>query len=119
MQYNYPFKIDKSGRVATVDENQHIHQLVEQVLFTSPGERVNRPEFGCGINQLVFSPNSDELVTATQFLVQGALQRWLGNLIHVESVTINNTDSKLRVTVQYIVKKDMERHTAQFSREAQ
>ena len=66
--------------------DDHIRDLIEQVLFTAPGERVNRPNFGSGLLQLVFAPNSDELAAATQFLVQGALQQWLGDLIQVEGV---------------------------------
>ena len=58
MQFNYPFSIDERGGIATVDEEKHICQMVEQVLFTAIGERVNRPTFGSGINQLVFAPNS-------------------------------------------------------------
>ena len=78
MQYNYPFRIDERGRTATVSEELHIRQLIEQVLFTAQGERVNRPNFGSGINELVFAPNNDELATATQFLVQGALPTVVG-----------------------------------------
>jgi phage baseplate assembly protein W len=86
------------------------------VLFTSPGERVNRPTFGCGLLQLVFAPNSDELATATQFLAQGALQTWLGELIQVEAVQVRSDDSTLEVTVQYVVRRDQQRQVAEFSR---
>jgi Baseplate wedge protein gp25 len=65
--------------------------MIEQILFTDLGERVNRPTFGSGINQLVFAPNSNELAAATQLLVQGALQQWLADLIHVESVAVKNS----------------------------
>lgn len=87
-QIAYPYHIDNTGRTADVDYDQHIRQLIEQLLFTSPGERVNRPDFGTGLSQMVFAPNSDELATATEYLVQGALQQWLAELIHVESVQI-------------------------------
>jgi phage baseplate assembly protein W len=116
MQINYPFRIDGRGRTASTDQDAHIRDLVEQVLFTAPGERVNRPDFGSGLMQLVFAPNSDELATATQFLVQGALQQWLGDLIQVEAVEVLSEDSTLEVTVQYIVRRNQQRQVAQFTK---
>lgn len=116
MQINYPFRIDGRGRTAGTDQDAHIRDLVEQVLFTSPGERVNRPDFGSGLMQLVFAPNSDELATATQFLVQGALQQWLGDLIQVEAVEVLSEEATLNVTVQYIVRRNQQRQIAQFTR---
>src|SRR5918911_1005073 len=96
-----PLHLDGRGRVATTDRDEHIRDMIFQVLFTNPGERVNRPDFGCGIKQLVFMPNSDALATATQFLVQGALQRWLDSVIQVESVDVEAVEAELRVTVVY------------------
>jgi len=116
MQIDYPFHIDGRGRTACTDQDDHIRDLIEQVLFTSPGERVNRPDFGSGIIQLVFAPNSTELATATQFQVQGALQQWLGDLIQVEAVQVENEDAALKVTVQYIIRRNQQRQTAQFER---
>jgi phage baseplate assembly protein W len=98
---DFPFHVDGRGRSAETAEDDHIRDLIFQVLFTNPGERVNRPDFGCGIKQLVFMPNSDALATATQFLVQGALQRWLDSVIQVESVEVEAVESELRVTVVY------------------
>jgi phage baseplate assembly protein W len=117
MQIDYPYHFDSRGRTATTDQDDHIRDLIEQVLFTVPGERVNRPTFGTGLLQLVFAPNSDELATATQFLVQSALQQWLGDLIQVEAVAVENIDSTLRLTVQYTVRRTQQRQVAQFSRE--
>src|ERR1044071_7812751 len=114
MNVDFPFHFDGRGR--TADEDAHVRDLIEQVLFTTPGERVNRPTFGCGLNQLVFAPNSDELAAATQFLVQGALQQWLGDLIQVAEVAVESEDSTLRVTVEYLVRRDGRRETAQFTR---
>ena len=74
MNIAYPLNYDERGRTGEADENDHIREMIEQVLFTSPGERVNRPNFGSGLMQLVFAPNSPELAAATQFAVQGALQ---------------------------------------------
>jgi phage baseplate assembly protein W len=115
-QYNYyPFKIDGRGRTAAAAaRDEHIKQLIEQVLFTALGERVNRPTFGSGVNQLVFAPNSSELASATQFLVQGALQQWLKDVIHVESVTAKNYESTLTVVVHYIVKRSQESRSVEF-----
>jgi len=116
-QVDYPYRFDKRGRTAApVDEDAHIRNLIEQVLFTTPGERVNRPDFGSGLMQLVFQPNSVELAAATEFLVQGSLQHWLGDLISVEAVNVEAEDSTLRVTVQYSVRRSEARATAQFTR---
>jgi len=113
---DYPFQFDSRGRTAEVGQDAHIRDLIEQVLFTAPGERVNRPTFGSGLMQLVFAPNSDELAATTQFLVQGALQQWLGDLIVVESVQVESRDSILRVFIQYVVRRNQTRQTAEFSR---
>src|SRR5688572_14611383 len=98
---DFPFHIDGRGRAAETDEDDHIRDMIMQVLFTDPGERVNRPDFGCGLKQLVFMPNSDALATATQFLVQGSLQRWLADVVQVERVKIDNEDERLLVEVVY------------------
>jgi len=113
---DYPYHIDARGRTASIDDDGHIRDMIEQVLFTSPGERVNRPTFGSGLMQLVFAPNSPELAAATQFLVQGALQQWLGDLILVDLVEATAEDSSLRVTIQYTVRRTNERQTVQFAR---
>lgn len=114
MDINFPFKFDNRGRTAEVGDDKHIRDMIEQVLFTSPGERVNRPSFGCGLLQLVFQPNSDELATTTQFLVQGALQQWLGDLIQVDEVQVVSEDSSLHVKVVYTIRRTGERKTEQF-----
>lgn len=116
MNVDFPYHYDGRGHTADAATDDHIRDLIEQVLFTSPGERVNRPTFGCGLMQLIFAPNSDELAAATQYLVQGALQQWLGDLIQVEDVAVENDDSELRVTVQYVVRRTQERTLAQFAR---
>jgi phage baseplate assembly protein W len=116
MQIDYPFHIDGRGRIAQTSDDEHIRDLIEQVLFTSPGERVNRPTFGSGLMQLVFAPTSDELATATEFLVQGALQQWLGDLIQVDAIQVDSRDSTIRVTVQYVVRRSQQRRVTQVSR---
>jgi len=116
MEFNYPFKIDNKGRTTSVGEEEHILQMIEQILFTMPGERVNRPTFGTGVNQLIFEPNSDELAATTQFLIQGALQQWLGNLINVNSVQITNRDSTLIIDIQYTIRQTQQVLAAKFTK---
>jgi Bacteriophage baseplate protein W len=116
MNIDFPLHFDGRGRTAAVATDGHIRNLIEQVLFTSPGERVNRPTFGSGLMQLVFAPNSDELATATQFLVQAALQQWLGDLIEVAAVQVTSEDAALRVTVQYTVRRTQQSQVADFTR---
>lgn len=117
MNLDFPLQIDPRGRTARSNDDAHIRDLIEQVLFTSPGERVNRPGFGTGLMQLVFAPASQELATATQFLVKGALQQWLGELILVQDVVVEATDSTLEVQVVYQINRTQENRLAQFSRE--
>ena len=116
MNIDFPFHFDGRGRTAGAGADDHIRDMIEQLLFTSPGERVNRPDFGSGLLQLVFAPNRDELAAATQFLVQGALQQWLGDLIEVEAVEVESEDATLRVTAQYRIRRSGERRTAEFTR---
>ena len=117
MQIDYPWHVDPQCRTATTGGDAHMRDLIEQVLFTNQGERVNRPDFGCNLMQLVFAGNSDELASATQFLVQGALQQWLGDLIQVEAVEVHNRESTLQITVRYRVLRNQSLQSATFERE--
>jgi hypothetical protein len=102
MYLNFPYQLDgrgRTGEAGSVDD--YVQQLVEQVLFTSPGERVNLPDFGSGLLQLPFVPNSVEMAAATQFAVQGALQKWLSGYVRVLSVVASAEDAVLTVTVSY------------------
>jgi len=119
MNVDFPLQFDTRGRTATTADDSHIRDLIEQILFTSPGERVNRPTFGSGLLQLVFAPNSDALAAAMQMTVQGSLQQWLGDLIVVESVEVENQESTLRVTVCYVIRRSQQRQVAEFSRGGQ
>lgn len=116
MDIGIPYHFDHRGRTAEVDDDAHIRDLIEQVLFTASGERVNRPTFGCGLMQLLFQPNSNELAAATQFIVQGALQQWLSDRIQVAAVQVDTADSILRVTVQYTALRTRQSQTATFVR---
>lgn len=113
---DYPFNIGKDGKVAVTDEDRHIHDLIEQVLFTNPGERVNLPEFGCGLKQLIFAPNSYILATTTQFTVSAALQKWLGHLIQINAVDVKAEDEKLFVAIKYTKLKSQEEGQVRFIR---
>jgi uncharacterized protein len=115
MNIDFPFQADGRGRTS-VSGDHHLRDLMEQLIFTSPGERVNRPTFGSGLLQMVFAPSSDELAAATQFLLQGTLQQWLGDLIQAEAVRVEIQDSTLLVTVQFVVRATQVRQVAQFSR---
>jgi uncharacterized protein len=101
MNIYFPYQFDGRGRTREAAAQDYVQQLVEQVLFTSPGERVNLPDFGSGLLQLPFAPNSMEMAAATQFSVQAALQKWLSYYVKVQSVQASAVDSTLTVTVQY------------------
>lgn len=117
MDWRFPFQIDRRGRTAEAGSESHVREMVEQVLFTAPGERANRPDFGSGLLQLVFAPQSDELVATVQYLVRGALQQWLGDVIEVQEVEVSSSDGRLDVTVRYVLVRTQERQVAQLSRQ--
>jgi uncharacterized protein len=114
-EIDYPYRIDGRGRTASSDGADHLRDLIEQVLFTAPGERVMRPEFGCGLAQLVFEPNSTTLAAATQMVVQAALLQNLSHLIAVNEVTVENDDATLRVSIAYTVLEDGRARRASFA----
>jgi phage baseplate assembly protein W len=118
MNIDFPFHFDARKRTAANGDDDHIRDLIEQLVLTGPGERVNRPAFGSGLQQLAFAPSSPELAAAVQFLVQGALEQYMGDLIRVESVQVDAVDSVLEVRISYVVKRTQERATAQFNTEA-
>ena len=113
---DYPFHFDRRGRSASTDDADHIRDMIEQLLFTNPGERVNRPDFGSGLLQMVFAPNSPELASALQFTIQSGLQRWLGDVIEVRGVQVTSEDSSLFVAVQYTLRRTGETQTQIFER---
>jgi len=117
MNVAYPFQIDRHGRTATCTYEAHVSQMIEQLLFTAPGERVNRPTFGCGLRQLLFEPNSELLAATTQLLVQGSLQQWMGAIVDVLAVEVEASDSTLRVTVTYVLRRTNREVTETFVQE--
>ena len=118
MNVDFAYRVDGRGRTAVTDADDHLRDLIQQVLFTTPGERVMRPDFGSGLLDLVFEPAGPELVATTQHLVQGALQQWLGHLIAVESVEVSHVEGALVVEIGYVVLRTQERATASFARSA-
>ena len=116
MNLDFPLHFDGRGRTAETAPDAHIRDLIEQLIFTAPGERVNRPTFGGGLMQLVFAPNSDELAATSQLLVHGALEQFLGDLIQVQEVRVTAEDSTLRVVIQYIVRRTQQLQVAEFTR---
>ena len=118
MNLDFPFHFDRRGRTAGTDDDDHIRDMIEQLLFTSPGERVNRPDFGSGLLQMVFAPNSPELAAALQYTTQAALQRYLGDLIDLQSLEVTAQESTLGVVVKYVVKRTGDARTENFVRSA-
>jgi hypothetical protein len=100
---DFPYHVDGRRRTATAGDEAHVRDLIEQVLFTTPGERVMRPDFGSGLLELVFEPGGPELEATTQFLVQGALQQWLGDRIAVQNLDVRMDDGTLRVDIAYVL----------------
>jgi uncharacterized protein len=111
---DFPLGVDGAGRMATTPVDDHVRDLIEQVLFTAPGERVNRPDFGCGLRELVFEPNSELLAAAVELRVRGSLQRWLGDVADVQDVRVRADDSRLTVDVVYVRLLDGARVEARF-----
>ena len=116
MNIDYPFRFDDGGRTAATEDADHIRELIEQVLFTTPGERLNRPTFGSGVLQLVFAPANDALAAAVQLTVQGAIQQTLGDLIQVTNVEATAEDTTLHVTISYLVRSTQQQNQALFTR---
>ncbi len=104
MNIDFPFHLDASGGTARCDTDAHILDMIEQFLFTNHGERVNRPDFGSGLMQFIFAPNSPEVASALEFTIQAGLQRWLGDLIDVTELQVTAEDSSLKIVINYVVR---------------
>jgi len=115
MNVDFPFHFDNSGRTAATDNDDHIRDMIEEFLFTNSGERVNRPDFGSGLLQMVFAPNSPEIASALQLTIQAGLQRWLGDVIVVQKVEVTSEEATLSVLIQYIVRRTNQTQTATFT----
>lgn len=111
---DFPFHLAPSGRSAATIGDDRVRDMIEQLLFTDPGERVNRPSFGCGLSRLVFEPVGAERAAATRFLVQGQLDEVLGSLIEVHGVTVELDNARLVVHVAYARRDDGRRREDRF-----
>lgn len=111
MNIDFPFHLDSRGRTAECDDAAHVRDMLEQLLFTNPGERVNRPEFGSGLMQLIFAPNSPELAAALQFTMRAAVQQWLGDVLDLQGLDVASDDAVLRITVRYALRRTGETRT--------
>jgi phage baseplate assembly protein W len=116
MNIDFPFHFDNRGRTASATDEEHVRDMIELLLFTSPGERVNRPDFGSGLLQLVFAPNSPELAATLQFTMQAALQQWLGDVIEVQDLEVTSDDAQLHVALQYVMRGSDQIRVAEFKR---
>jgi uncharacterized protein len=111
---DFPYHLDARGHTADTSYEEHVRDMIEQLLLTSPGERPNRPDFGSGLLQLVFAPTSPEIAAALQFTMQAALQRWLGDVIETRDLAVESQDSTLRVRVEYALRRTGEVRTDVF-----
>lgn len=104
MEIDFPFHVDKqTANVACASYARHVRQMVEQLLFTTPGERVNRPQFGCGVLDLVFAPDDGETATVNSALIQASIERWLGTRIKLITLDLQAEDAGLTITIEYIL----------------
>lgn len=115
--YAFPFRIDgASGQAAQTDYPSHVEQMIRQILLTSPGERIDLPEFGCGLRRLLFAPNSDAIAATTQILILQALGKWLADQIEVKQVQVNrpeNDDAQLLVRIEYVLRETQTSHSTE------
>ncbi|WP_420124761.1 GPW/gp25 family protein [Nakamurella sp.] len=111
----HPLRIDGRGATARTDRAGHLNDLIEQVLFAAPGERLNRPDFGAGVGQLVFAPTGPEVAATTQMLVHAALQQWLGELLDIADVQVTAADSTLVIEISYAERLSRQPGTARFA----
>jgi phage baseplate assembly protein W len=116
MNVDFPFHIDTRGRTAECDDAAHVRDMLEQLLFTNAGERVNRPEFGSGLMQLIFAPNSPELAAALQFTMRAAILQYLGDVLDLLGLDVSSEDAALRIDIRYALKRTGEVRTDTFER---
>jgi len=116
MNIDFPFSFDSRGRTAECDDAAHVRDMLEQLLFTNAGERVNRPEFGSGLLQLVFAGNSPELAAALQFTMRAAIQQWLGDVLDLQGLEVTSDDAALRIGIRYVLHRTGEVRTETFER---
>jgi phage baseplate assembly protein W len=116
MNIDFPFHFDSRGWTASTGDSDHIRDMLEQLIFTNPGERVNRPDFGSGLLQLVFAPNSLELAATVQFTLQAAIQRWLGDVIDVQDLEVQASGATLTIDLKYVIRRTNQQQTVTLTR---
>jgi phage baseplate assembly protein W len=114
MAHPYGFAATNTTRLR--DDAGHVRDMLELVLFTAPGERVNRPDFGCGIATLLFAGNSPELALSVELTVQAAVQRWLGDVLAVEALGVSADDATLTIDLSYRLRRTGESRNTQLTR---
>lgn len=107
--FGFPFAVNAAGQVSGSGGDDAIRGKIIQVLFTAPGERVNQPDFGCDLFNLVFEPNNTILAAAMEFTIGQALTRWLGDLLIVSGVNVEAQDETITVEVAYTRRQDLAR----------
>lgn len=116
MNTDFPFHIDGRGLTATTDDEDHTRDMLEQLIFTNPGERLNRPDFGSGVLQMVFAPNSPELAATLEYTMKAAIQHWLGDVLAIQELVVNSVDSRLTIEIKYLVLRTNQTQTATLTR---
>jgi len=112
----FPWRFDARGGTAASTRDAHVREMIELLLFTDPGERVNRPEVGSGVRGLVFGPASPEVATALRFVVQSGLERWLGDSVRIDALDVTSADAMLTVEIRYTVLATGEPRAERFER---
>ena len=109
----HPYNVADTNRSLVRDDAGHVRDMLELVLFTTPGERVNRPDFGCGVATLLFAGNSPELAMSAELIIQGAVQRWLGGVLALNSLAVSADDAMLTIDLSYTLRSTGETRSAQ------
>jgi phage baseplate assembly protein W len=97
--FAYPMGVDDQGGMAMVTGAANIERSIRLIIGTAYGERPMRPEFGCGIHDLIFDLASPELITQIQLQVQASLRRW-ETRAEVISVTAAFDDNRTTIQIQ-------------------
>jgi len=99
----FPIQVDDAGGILVREGEEDIREAVGIILGTRLGERVMRPEFGCGIGDLVFDPNDANLAGRIEFFARKALERWEPR-IEVKEVTVSIYEARIEIDVRYVIR---------------
>ncbi|MCE3201745.1 GPW/gp25 family protein [Paenibacillus sonchi] len=102
--WKYPFAVHR-GSINSSDGEDSIRESILLILSTARGERVMRPDFGCRLNELVFSPNTMSTATLLRSFIEEALQNWEPR-IEVDDITVTprSDQSQLEVSIDYSIR---------------